>query len=246
MTDTEVVPLPVATSAVPMEIPAAEKRRRWFELGLVLLIAFAAFILQAIYLLVNGPEGVPHLSSTARFAYGITQEAGSLLLLGYVLSRRGLRIADLGLRWSVRDAGVGLLLAVLSYVAYRQGYRLVYVVHFVLYGAPVYVPSPSKFFGHPPAMAIPFSLLNPFFEELIVRAYLMTEIIQLTGSTALAVILSVLLQTSYHLYYGWAGAISVSFVFLVSALYYGRKRLAFPIIVSHAVNDLYGIIRLWS
>jgi len=93
-------------------------------------------------------------------------------------------------------------------------------------------------------MAIPFALLNPFFEELIVRAYLMTEVLDLTGSATLAVFLSVGIQTSYHLYYGWERALSLSFGFLILALYYLRKRQAFPLITAHAVNDVLGILRL--
>jgi membrane protease YdiL (CAAX protease family) len=92
---------------------------------------------------------------------------------------------------------------------------------------------------------VPFALLNPFFEELIVRAYLMTEVADLTGSSALAVAASVLFQWSYHLYYGWAGATSMAFMFLALSLYYARSRHALPIIVAHAFFDIYAFIRLW-
>jgi len=92
---------------------------------------------------------------------------------------------------------------------------------------------------------IPFVLLNPFFEELIVRAYLMTEVQDLTGSSALAILVSVIVQFSYHLYYGWAGAISLSFQFLIFALYYARSRNISPVIVAHGLFDIYGIVRLW-
>lgn len=44
-----------------------------------------------------------------------------------------------------------------------------------------------------------FSLLNPFFEELIVRAFLISETVALSGSATIAVALSVAVQTSYHL-----------------------------------------------
>ena len=64
-------------------------------------------------------------------------------------------------------------------------------------------------------MAVPYSLLNPFFEELTVRAYLMSEVQDLTGSMNLAAFLSVVVQFSYHLYYGWTGAIALSFQFLI-------------------------------
>ena len=106
-------------------------------------------------------------------------------------------------------------------------------------------PTAKDFFAHPPVVAIPFSLLNPFFEELIVRAYLMAEVIELTGSSTMAVALSVGVQFSYHLYYGWVGAISLSFFFLALALYYVRSRCAFPVIVAHGFLDVYALIRLW-
>jgi len=35
----------------------------------------------------------------------------------------------------------------------------------------------------------------------------MTEIMDLTGSVSLAIASSIILQVSYHLYYGWFGAL---------------------------------------
>jgi membrane protease YdiL (CAAX protease family) len=87
--------------------------------------------------------------------------------------------------------------------------------------------------------------LNAFFEELIVRAYLMMEIKELTGSTVLAVMSSVVVQASYHLYYGWMGALSVAFMFLTLAIYFARSRQALPIVIAHEIFDLYALIRLW-
>jgi len=87
--------------------------------------------------------------------------------------------------------------------------------------------------------------MNPFFEELLVRAYLMTEIVELTGSSALAIAVSVAVQTSYHLYYGWSGALSLAFLFLAFALYFARSRRALPVVVAHGVFDIYGLVRLW-
>jgi len=168
-----------------------------------------------------------------------------LLLLGYVLSRRALRFRDLGLRWSLRDLGVGLSVAGVSYVAFVQGFRFIQGLHRSMFGAVATSPAAKDFFGRPSLLvAIAFCLLNPFFEELIVRAYLMTEIIELTGSSALAVVLSVAVQFSYHLYYGWTGAVSLCFQFLIFALYYARSRRALPIIMAHGLFDAYGMLRL--
>jgi membrane protease YdiL (CAAX protease family) len=87
--------------------------------------------------------------------------------------------------------------------------------------------------------------LNPLFEELIVRAYRMTEVIELTGCSTLAVALSVGVQFSYQLYYGWVGATSLSFLFLLFALYDARSRRAPPVIVAHGFFDVYALLRLW-
>lgn len=232
---------PTETNAGPS---AAERRIRWFEVVLILLVACGGSLLNSLYLLKNGPTAMPPVTSL-RWTAGIVHEISCLLLLGYVLARRKLNFASLGLRWSFKDAGVGLLVTGLSYVAYAIGAMFVHAVHYSLYGSLAAGPTGKDFFAHPPLVAIPFSLLNPFFEELIVRAYLMTEAVQLTGSATLAVALSVLVQFSYHLYYGWAGALSLAFLFLTLSVYYARTRRALPVIVAHGFFDIYAMAHLW-
>ena len=226
------------------EVSPEERRQRWFEVCLVLLVACGGYVLYSLYLLIGGPSVAPKISSFT-WAGSIVQETSALLLLGYVLSRRGLGFANLGLRWSRRDFAVGLLVTVVSLAAYNLGLMLVQDIHHAVYGTWATGPTSKDFFSQPSVLVIPFSLLNPFFEELIVRAYLMTEVVELTGSPALAVALSVGVQFSYHLYYGWTGAISLSFSFLVSAVYYARACRALPIIIAHGFFDVYGLLRLW-
>lgn len=240
-------PSAVANPALPeldvVKLPGASKRLRWFEVSLILVISFGGPLINAIYILHFGPAAAPH-SSNARWLAATVQEAACLLLLGYILRRRGLGFKDLGFRWSIRDFGVGLLVAVASVVSYAIGYSLFNSLHLATFG-PTGARSASVFFSHPGAMFILFSLLNPFFEELIVRAYLMTEVAELTGSTTLAVFLSVAVQSSYHLYYGWLGALALACMFLVFSLYYARWRQALPIIVAHGFFDINSLIRLW-
>jgi membrane protease YdiL (CAAX protease family) len=225
------------------EVPA-EQRRRWFEVSLVLLVAFGSSILYSLFLLKNAPSGEASISD-ARWAARFVQDVTALLLLGYVLSRRGLRFSNLGLRWALRDLAVGTLVAGVSYVAYVQGFMIIQAIHKSMFGVLAASPASKDFFGHPSLIVVvAFCLLNPFFEELIVRAYLMTEIIELTGSSALAVVLSLAVQFSYHLYYGWTGALSLCFQFLIFALYYARFRRALPIIMAHCIFDVYGMLRL--
>jgi len=72
----------------------------------------------------------------------------------------------------------------------------------------------------------------------------MAEVIELTSSRVLAILLSVAVQFCYQLYYGWNRAASVSCAFLLLSLYYARTRQALPIIVAHGLIDVFGMIRL--
>ncbi|HET8965609.1 MAG TPA: CPBP family intramembrane glutamic endopeptidase, partial [Candidatus Acidoferrum sp.] len=144
-----------------------------------------------------------------------------------------------------KGSASGIPIAIGSYIAYAIGFFLVSLIHSALFGSPAIAPSARAFFSHPGLAVVPYVLLNPFFEELIVRAYLMTAVLELTGSSALAVMASVLVQTSYHLYYGWVGAISIAFMFLAFAIVFLKTRRALPVIFAHGLIDIYGILRLW-
>jgi uncharacterized protein len=239
--------LEVACVDEPLELKplrtVREIRLRWFELALVLLICVGDALYSSVRVLNGGANPFP-LADQWRWAYGACRELICLFLLGYVLSRRKIGFKDLGLRWSLRDVGIGLILAVVAYLVYWVGSIPVYLIHHAIFPAAAKVLSPSSIFGHPSFLAIPYFLLSPFFEEMIVRAYLMTEVGELTGSWVLAAAASVLVQFSYHLYYGWVGAICVSFQFLVFAIYYARRRKTTPIVVAHGVFDIIGLIRM--
>jgi CAAX amino terminal protease family. len=217
---------------------------RGFELSLVILVSCSTPFLNSFYVFLKGPGSFtqyPHF----RWALGLTHEVVSLLLLAYVLSRRNLRLASLGFRWSAKDLLLGVPIAIGSYIAYAIGFFLVSLLHKTLFGSPAIAPSARAFFSHPGPAIVPYVLLTPFFEELIVRAYLMTELQELTGSSALAVMASVLVQASYHLYYGWVGALSIGFMFLAFAIVFLKTRRALPVISAHGLIDIYGILRLW-
>jgi membrane protease YdiL (CAAX protease family) len=226
------------------EVLASAKRQRWFEIVLVLLVSFGGFFLNSLYLLRNGPSAAPNMSNF-RWTIGILHEITALILLGYVLSRRRLRFKDLGFQWSLRSVGASLKVTFVSYLIYCFGAAAVRGIQYTIQGSAVAGPTGKDFFAHPSIVAVPFFLLNPFFEELIVRAYLMTEVADLTGSSALAVVVSVLVQFSYHLYYGWVGALSLCFPFVVFALYYAHSRRALPVILAHEFFDILGLIHIW-
>lgn len=234
-----------ATALGPIQaFGAYSNHLRWFELSLVLILAFATPFLRSLALLRNGPGAQPTFDNL-RWLYGLGHEIIGLALLGYVLLRRGLKLSDLGLRWSFRALGAGLLLTVAYFIALLIGGAAVYGIHLALFGTIAKNHTMREFFGHPSWLVIPFAMVNPFFEELIVRAFLMTEVLELTGSAILAVVGSTALQFSYHLYYGWTGALTISTGFLVFSLYYLRTRHATPLVVSHGIIDILGMLQLW-
>lgn len=232
-----------AVAAAPRVLPPREKRERWFELFLVLAISFSGALYSALYLYEHGPSAATMLSGS-RWIPAIGHEVIVLLLLWYVLRRSGRTLRNIGLRWSLKDAAWGLLVAVVAYMMYAGAAVMIGVVHRYLYGTLPVAHTPNQFFGHVTFPTVAYIVLGPLCEELVVRAYLMTEIRELTGSAALAVIVSVLFQGSYHLYYGWWLAISISFQFLVFAVYFALWRKALPVIVAHELLDLVALTRL--
>lgn len=179
-----------------------------------------------------------------RWIESFVHEASLLVLTGYFLYRRGLRFADIGLRWSWRDIGPTIGVTIASSLFFAVGGVVTYLARRGVVDPAYGGLTARQVFGHPSILAIPLILLNPFFEELIVRAYLMTEVSALTGSWLLAGIASVLLQTSYHLYYGWGTALALGWQFAVFAAYYAWRRRIAPVIVAHGIFDVIGMVRL--
>ena len=216
---------------------------RWFELVLVLLVAFGSSLTNSVHFLTHESGHWPAFTNE-RWVFSAIHEFTCLALLGYVLHRRNLGIGDLGLKWSVNNVGIGICLFAGASVAHSLGLWLIQVGQQITTGSFVTPVRPSEIFGHASLLAFLFALLNPFFEELIVRAYLMTEVSKLTGSMSLAALVSVLFQASYHLYYGWTGAAALMVLFGVFAAYYARTRNVTPIIVAHLLFDVLGLAYL--
>ena len=77
---------------------------------------------------------------------------------------------------------------------------------------------------------------------MIARAYMMTEVKELTNSVATAIIVSTVLQTSYHLYQGVPAALGHGATFLLFSIYYAKTNRLAPIIVAHLYSDVGGTL----
>lgn len=70
------------------------------------------------------------------------------------------------------------------------------------------------------------------------RAFLITEFQGVYFSTTLVLLVSVAVQTAYHLYQGLPGALCHVRIFLTFSLYYVRTRRILPVILAHLSMDV--------
>ena len=179
--------------------------------------------------------------------------AVSLALLGYVLERSGRDFRDIGLNWSGKGAVLALPLFLFASLVHSVQTPMIQWLGQTF----------SRAAWHPPDVGamintngvqfamVAVGILVGFYEELIVRAYLMTEILALTRRVWLAVGLSVAVQTSYHFYQGVPLALSHVLLFTTFALIYAKTRSILPVAVAHSLLDVsaefsYGLRELFS
>ena len=229
---------------VPRLVELSPRGIRLLELTIVLGVAFLAAGIGSLYVLFTGRLLYPSTGVTSwRVAVALLYELMALGLLAYVLYRQGRSLSDLGIGLARRDIPWSLALLVLGVVAAALCYVLVPGWHAIRTGSsPRGINPLAGLTLSIPAVA--WILINPFFEELIVRAYTMTEVLGLTGSGALAVLVSVGVQTLYHLYQGVPLALAHGATFLVFSLYYLKTRRIAPVVLAHLYMDA-GAFALW-
>jgi membrane protease YdiL (CAAX protease family) len=229
----------------PSRWSLAADRLRGFELALILLVAFVPSLLVSTWDWWSGEIG-PKTRDLFSALYGIQKQLLCLLLLAYVLARRGKSFRDLGLTFRRSDLAAGVLLTFAHYLAFSLAWRTMDSISLLATGHRTIVSS-----SHAAASSVGLvwfvSLLlsvvvGPFYEEMIARAFTMTEVEALTGSAGLAVAASVFLQTSYHLYLGLPNALAAGATFLIAACYYARFRRITPVILAHALWNLCAIL----
>ena len=223
------------------------KTLRWVELLLVLSVAIAPALLGSLLYFSKGLPLRDESEISIRLVLATIYELLSLGVLGYVLFRQGRSLRDIGLSYRWRDVPISVGLSVVSYLAFYLAYVALYYVHFFATGQllKLWNGAPRILGSRPSIALIVFILLNPWFEELIVRAYTMKEVTFLLGKPWLAVVISVGIQSSYHLYQGIPNAILLGVGFTVFAIYYVKSRRIFPVILAHFYADALSILYLF-
>ncbi|HEV7396754.1 MAG TPA: type II CAAX endopeptidase family protein [Pyrinomonadaceae bacterium] len=217
---------------------------RTLELYLVTGVAFAAPIFVSIYSLFLGSLTQGSQASGVLVFYGLIYELLALAVMTYVLSRQGRSLKDIGVSFSWMDIPVSLLLIVVSYVAFYLCHLTIFYGYFLVVGRAMAQPAKTQTYLQAGITlgTILFVILNPIYEELIVRAYVISEVKYLLGSSVLAVLVSVLIQTLYHLYQGVPAAIALGAMSLVLSIYYLRCKRIVPVILAHLFFDLLALL----
>lgn len=207
----------------------------WGEVLFVATVAFGLPIYSSLSA-VLAPVVEPSFSQGSLWGM-VVYELLVLALLGSVLWFRGWRPQELGLQWQARDMRPALGLLVACIVAC---YPLNWLGAHMAEGMN---PSMDAMVAGSLSLAavVAISLINPVFEEVFVCAYVIRAL-ERNHSQAFAVNVSVAIRTSYHLYQGPIGAISLLVVGLILGWWFARTGRLWPAIIAHGVMDLLGLM----
>jgi hypothetical protein len=196
------------------------------ELGLVLFVLFAdrlAILFERLY---GAPPGAGFGDSpTAWLLDDITTSLAAVCVLIYVLSRQGRSLRSLGVTARVSDLPLGLALAVLGLVPY--------VVRDLMMKGHLGSWLISSFrFQRMTVLSVVNGLSHSTELELIVCAFLMTEVLELSGSAFLAVAASIGLRELYALSPTPTVWLFLGLSTLIYSLFYWWTRRATPLVLA--------------
>jgi len=197
---------------------------------LVTTLCFSYFVLSSAFVLLSGVRQIDLTSG--RVAQGIAIEIFILILAGAILKVRGWTKGRLGLTFSWGQAAAGIPVFILYLLLYWITATFVLMVWPRVMTVGVFHFSMSAPFW----LMTLFIVLNSFFEETTVTAYVITSLSR--QGAAVAITASTLLRFAYHLYQGPLGAISVIPAGLVFGAMYWRSRNVWPLIVAHSIANV--------
>jgi hypothetical protein len=231
----------------------SSKRRRAVHLLLLLALAFGPYIYSSFFYFVASTRrpdtdaiGQPLDAAALNklFLFALLCDIFVLGLFVFFLRRQGRRLSDFGLNFHWWDIPLAALISAVAYsvtflwfAVSETAYNLVAPQTFDPAARNVEFITNQLTLG-----AVVFVFVNPFYEELLVRAYTMTEVEFLTERTWLAVAASVIIQASYHLYQGPAAVWMMMPTFIIFSLFFAIWKRITPVILAHLYFDLIPVI----
>jgi membrane protease YdiL (CAAX protease family) len=191
------------------------------EFALVISLAFGLWIaasLDAALAYRNEPIEFGDAGILALIGYEIVIGA----VLAFVLRSRGWKWEDFSVHYSPGTTLIGVVLGITTLVAW-------YAFELVMGPAPN-IPTATL------PVIIAVSVLNPFFEELLVLAYVVQAMRKRFGLVT-AMNVSIAIRLAYHLYQGPLAVIPIAMFGVVATIAYVRLGRLWPVIVAHAFLD---------
>jgi uncharacterized protein len=224
--------------------PSSPRMMRW-ELGLVLLLAFAPSVLGLLFLAL-GPEGTAEVEaevvpSLVSIVIELFLSWSPILVIGYLLARNREGWSGIGLtRLRPGDIGMGAVLWVASYVLVivlavlfqSFGYR---EVNFLPEDLPLWFRV---------LRAVLLAVTAGATEEIVVRGYAQTRLEQLRAPTAVILLLPTALWGVLHIYQGLGAGLTIFGLGLMYAWYFQRTRRLWPLILAHTLFDMTQLVRI--
>jgi len=208
------------------------------ETCVVVLLAFGLPVLGSLHALLASERSTPAIT-TPHLLRLLVSECAVGALIAYLLRVRGWAPKRLGLEFSRSDFAWGLFLVVASYLAY---FAVWFAVASLWSGFDAAVASTHLVArGIPVPMSVVVSIVNPIFEEVFLCGYLIAALKDRIGVAA-AINVSMGIRLVCHLYQGPLGVVSIVPIGLVYAFYFARTGRLWPVILAHAVEDLFGLL----
>jgi len=198
------------------------------EFVLVVFIAFGFWIVSSVAAITSYHTDVQVEAFTDLHLWWILfYETIFGTVIFFILRHGGWRWRDFRVYYSNAGTVAGLLLAAAA-IAFMM------IVGWIVGPVDTSQPSASLF------AVIVVSLVNPWYEELLVLAFVIESLRKRFG-LATAVNVSVAIRLSYHLYQGPPAFIVFALFGLLMTLVYVRTGRLWPIIVAHALLDFVGL-----
>src|SRR5262249_41626066 len=219
-------------------VPQLNDRAIWLEVVAVLAIGVLPNLLRAMFSLVLGPsEPVPYWLDAMYYSL---RNSGICVAALYIIWRSGETWTSFGLaRPRLSDLGLGLGVLVLTLMLWIPLAPFLSIDRVKLKQLFPVPNGPADFM-----LMVLNHAANGFAEELVNRAYLVTRLERLLNSPLAAVILSAVVFSSYHVYYGFDGAMIWILMFgLMYALVFLALRRVWPLAIGHMLINIYVELR---
>jgi len=200
------------------------------EFIVVAVICFSYTVVSSLYVLLSGVKRVE--LNSARVFRAIAVEVFILAAVAIILGIRGWRPQRLGLKFSWRLAAAGVPL----FIFYLLLYWIAATLALLVYPAARTISVFQLVNRAPFWLIVIFSIVNSFFEEISVSAYVI-EVLSREGA-GVAVTASTLLRFSYHLYQGPVASLSIIPLGLLFSGIYWRGRNVWPLVVAHTIANV--------